>query len=391
MPPNKWENVYDATEQKSSSVGENFYLKKIAGSEDCLNLNIFTKDLNPTKVQPVMIYIHGGGYYMGSNTVDVLGPDYLLMADVVLVTINYRLGALGFLSLKDKSLNVPGNAGMKDQVMAFEFVKNNIRHFGGDPSNVTIFGQSAGGSSVSWHCVSERSKGLFQKAIIMAGSVLNQFSFVPERNWACRLAKKLSYTGSESEKDVLDFLMSADPLLIAKVQNSLVLPEENNKIGYAFAPHIEQYETEQAFNLKRPIDLVRHAWSNDIDVLIGGTADEGLLMLEFMKDSPNLLKNMKLEDEVPSEIEVSEDDPIHQQLAEKLRKIYYPLGTDPTEDLMAMCRVSYKASKSKFLRKTFISHSAESRQSFVAWNVKTYQVSSTIWRRGKNLFVPFCG
>lgn len=278
---------------------------------------------------------------MGSNTVDILGPDYLLMADIVLVTINYRLGALGFLSLKDESLGVPGNAGMKDQVMALKFVQNNIHHFGGNPNNVTIFGHSAGGSSVSWHCVSDRSKGLFQKAIIMAGSVLNKFSFAHQRDWANRLARKLGYEGSECDSEILQFLRAADPLKIVRVQGSLVKPEEKRKVGYAFAPHIEHYETPEAFNLKRPIDLVRKAWSNGIDLLIGGTADEGLLLLEFMKDSPSLLKDLKLEKQVPSEIGVRDDDPIHLQFAEQLRKTYYPFGTEPTEDLMAMCKVSH--------------------------------------------------
>lgn len=87
-------------------------------------------------MQPVLLYIHGGGFYSGSGSTELLGPDYLLMADVVVVTINYRLGALGFLSLEDKDLNVPGNAGLKDQLMAMKFVKNNIQNFGGDPENI---------------------------------------------------------------------------------------------------------------------------------------------------------------------------------------------------------------------------------------------------------------
>ena len=82
-----------------------------------------------------MIYIHGGGFTSGSNTTDILGPDYLLIADVVVVTVNYRLGALGFMSFQDDSLKIPGNAGMKDQVMAMKFVKRNIDKFGGDPNN----------------------------------------------------------------------------------------------------------------------------------------------------------------------------------------------------------------------------------------------------------------
>src|SRR5690349_2228857 len=192
----------------------NSMLKKVTGSEDCLFLNIFTKDASPAKLQPVMIFIHGGAFHSGSSSTKAYAPDYLLMADVVVVTINYRLGAFGFLSLKDESLEVPGNAGLKDQLMAMKFVKKNIENFGGDPNNITLFGQSAGGSSVSFHCVSEQSKGLFNRAIIMSGCVLNDWSITPQLQWPERLARKLGYEGNNEEKNVYEFLQKADPVKI---------------------------------------------------------------------------------------------------------------------------------------------------------------------------------
>jgi cholinesterase len=233
--------------------------------------------LKPKKLQPVLVYLHGGGFNGGSSRTEMIGPDYLLMANVVLVTLNYRLGALGFLSLKKRNLDVPGNAALKDQLMALKFVKNNIVNFGGDPNNITLFGHSAGGSSVSWHCVSERSKGLFQRAIIMSGCVLNKFSLTPQRNWAYRLALKLGYDGHENEEDILHYLRKADPVEIVKVQDSLLHDHEKSKISMAFGPHIEYYENEKTFIFERPIDLVRKAWSNNIDIMVGGTSDEGLM------------------------------------------------------------------------------------------------------------------
>ncbi|KAJ6644259.1 Esterase B1 [Pseudolycoriella hygida] len=335
LPPVKWENIYDATEEKTGSFGENFYTKTIIGSEDCLHINIFTKNLQPKNLQPVMMYVHGGSWLTGSNTMNSLSPDFLLMADVVIVTINYRLGALGFLSLQDESLNVPGNAAMKDQVMAMKFVQKNIRNFGGDPSNCTLFGHSAGGASVSWHCVSDMSKGLFQKAIIMSGCVLNKFAFTPQRDWANRLARKLGYTGDNEGGSVLAFLNQADPVKIVEFQDSLLLPEERGKISLPFAPHIEPYINSETFNSELPIDLVRKAWSNDIDILLGVTSDEGLMFLEYYKETPSLLKMVKLENLVPTELSVPDDSPIRMSLAEKLKKIYYPSNTNPTEDAMA--------------------------------------------------------
>jgi cholinesterase len=262
------------------------------------------------------------------------------MADIVLVTLNYRLGALGFLSLKDKELKVPGNAALKDQLLALKFVKNNIEHFGGDPNNITLFGHSAGGSSVSWHCVSERSKGLFKKAIIMSGCVLNKFSLTPQRDWANRLARKLGFNGSENETEILEFLQNADPVEIVKVQDSLMEADEKSKISMAFAPHIEHYKTEDTFNSEYPIDLVRKAWSNEIDIMIGGTSDEGLMYLEYLQQNPALLKSFNLENQMPIELNLDVNDPKRQVFAEKLRKMYYSNSTDPTVDESGLFKVS---------------------------------------------------
>lgn len=88
------------------------------------------------------MYIHGGGFQLAYGKVDMYGGDYLLQKDIVYVTMNYRVGPMGFLSLNDPQLEVPGNAGLKDQVLALKWIQKNITNFGGDPDNVTIFGTS---------------------------------------------------------------------------------------------------------------------------------------------------------------------------------------------------------------------------------------------------------
>lgn len=251
--------------------------KKVVGSEDSLFLNVFTKDVKPKNLLPVMVYIYGGAFQTGSSTTAIYSPDFLLMADVVVVTFNYRVGALGFLCMKDKELGIPGNAGLKDQRLALQFVKKNIQNFGGDPNNVTLFGQSAGGASVSWHCTSDSSKGLFNRAILMSGCNMNHWATTPFRDWPNRLARKLGYEGSEDEKEVLAFLRTADPAEIVKFQKSVVQPVD--RTAFAFAPQIEPYETDGILISKPPKEWLRTAWSNDIDVLIGGTSDEGLMYL----------------------------------------------------------------------------------------------------------------
>lgn len=365
------------------------------GSEDALMLNIYTKTLTPSKPQPVLIYIHGGAFQWGSSSPKFYGPDYLLLADVVVVNINYRIGALGFLCLQDKKLNVPGNAGLKDQRLAMKFIKNNIHNFGGDPENITIFGQSAGGSSVSWHCVSEGSRGLFQRAIIMSGCMLNSWSLTPHRDWANRLARKLGYVGSEDEEEILKFLQQADPVDIVKFQQTVIKP--NERIAFSFAPHVENYTSDETIISQPQIEMFRASWSNDIDILIGGTPDEGLMYLDSVRDHPAILQNFKLQSVVPAEIASKPDDPKVIEFVEDLKKIYYPTSTDPTKDELAFCKVGPVNSLltsniiNHFLRFILTVHLADKNGlNILAWNSTVRSRPSEFRRKWKNLLVSFC-
>jgi acetylcholinesterase len=139
-------------------------------SEDCLQLNVYTTSLIASK--PVIVYIHGGSLSIGSG-IDQGGPQNLMDREVVVVSINYRLGALGFLATG--TADVPGNAGMKDQVMALKWVQKNIEKFGGNPNKVTIAGLSAGALSVTAHMISTMSQNLFHRVIAISGSISFEF------------------------------------------------------------------------------------------------------------------------------------------------------------------------------------------------------------------------
>lgn len=112
---------------------------------------------NATELRPVLVYIHGGSFAAGNCRSEWQGPQYLMDHDIVLVTIQYRLGTLGYFSTGDSF--APGNYGMKDQVEALRWVQKNIAAFGGDPSSVTISGESAGGASIGLHLLSPMSRG----------------------------------------------------------------------------------------------------------------------------------------------------------------------------------------------------------------------------------------
>ncbi|WP_183568704.1 carboxylesterase/lipase family protein [Mucilaginibacter sp. SP1R1] len=148
-------------------------------SEDCLKLNVWTPGINDQKKRPVMVWLHGGGFSAGSaiELPSYDGENLSKKGDVVVVSINHRLNVLGFLNLSaygDKYKSSP-NAGMMDIVAALQWVKQNIASFGGDPDNVTIFGQSGGGAKVGTLMSAPSAKGLFQKGIIQSGSYRSSF------------------------------------------------------------------------------------------------------------------------------------------------------------------------------------------------------------------------
>ncbi len=142
-------------------------------SEDCLHLNVWTPRPEAGAGLPVMVWIHGGGFEMGSGSSPLYHGESFARSGVVCVTLNYRLGSLGFLELGhlDPAYAGSGNAGLLDQVEALRWVQRNISAFGGDPNNVTIFGESAGAMSVSLLLTSPRAEGLFHKAITESGAM----------------------------------------------------------------------------------------------------------------------------------------------------------------------------------------------------------------------------
>ncbi|XP_053624846.1 juvenile hormone esterase [Plodia interpunctella] len=177
VPIDSWRSTLDATRPTPLCVQRNPYIrqKEIIGQEDCLYLNIYTPYtsndiIRENKLLPVMVFIHGGGWMCGDSTTAMYGPEYLLDRDVILVTINYRLGPLGFLSTQDE--HCPGNNGLKDQQEALRYIQKTIASFGGDKNSVTLFGESAGGASAHFHMLSDSSQGLFHKAISESGTAL---------------------------------------------------------------------------------------------------------------------------------------------------------------------------------------------------------------------------
>ncbi|XP_050296831.1 esterase E4-like [Anthonomus grandis grandis] len=316
-----WQDTRDCTKDGNVCLSLNFVTKKIEGSEDCLYLNVHTRavpsaDENPLKA--VLVYIHGGGFTAGTGTEMMAGADLIMTEDVVFVSMNYRLGIFGFLSLEDASLGVTGNNGLKDQTFALKWVKENIKNFGGDPDNVTIFGISAGGASVQFQLLSPTAKGLFHKAIAQSGSVFNTWSW-GQKN-AISIANMLGKTVT-SEKEALEVLMETSAEELA--QTALTIPEYicDGSVRRPFGPVIETPNPE-AFLCEDPAELLRSGRFNQVPLIQGVCQDEGLLVhakIMPQKDQGYYAKNVL-------SWNIKKDPAKAPKWQQMLRELYYPNG-----------------------------------------------------------------
>ena len=251
-------------------------------SIDCLTLNIASKDLNAK--MPVMIWIHGGAYITGSSNSALYSLDSIPLHDVVLVTINYRLGPFGFLKLDevtDNKILSTGNEGLMDQNMAIEWVKENIEAFGGDPDNISLFGESAGAWSVALLSAANPSGNLFTKAICQSGGM---DAFV-QKDRANKWGELFLKTYSDEGLD-LKHLNNVDHACITNIAKKM----KHTMIadGKWLAPEIGFSPVADGDFL--PLDPLNNFKESKIKLLIGTTADEYRLWSEFEPYFLNLTK-----------------------------------------------------------------------------------------------------
>ena len=287
VPADKWEGVrscraYGPTCPQGKRMG--WYSDEQAFSfnwndgfpdEDCLRVNIWTPGINDGKKRPVMVWLHGGGYSAGSGQElpSYDGRNLAEKGDVVVVTLNHRLNVLGFLDLSayGEKYAHSGNSGLLDLVAALEWVQENIANFGGDASNVTIFGQSGGGGKVSTLLATPAAKGKFHKAIVQSGAMLRTMDSRWSRRIGAAVVEELGITPcriDEISKVPFEDLLAAGEKVIAR------LKPEAEKQGFAsfifgWAPTVDgSVLPRQPFSPDAPEQ------SKDVPMMIGTTIHE---------------------------------------------------------------------------------------------------------------------
>ena len=266
-------------------------------TEDCLHLNVWAPLSSNGAVYPngtlaVMVFIHGGGFIFGSATTNLYdGTKLSLNTQTVVVTLNYRLGVLGFFR---SDVDGPmGNMGLMDQVMALKWVQSNVARFGGDKNRVTVFGESAGSASINYLMMSPVSENLFQKVILQSGVATNDWAFVEPKEAekaALALANSVGCEAEEMYPHTIDCLRSKEASALVKAQNvlqkqqSLSFGPTTDTVFFNFNSLDEAVERE-----------VAKSKSEAKEVMIGFNRDEGTLGIAF-SGMPQFGPGVKKED-----------------------------------------------------------------------------------------------
>lgn len=247
------------------------------GAEDCLYLYIYIPEekFSPEGNLDVIVHIHGGAFMLGAPEF-IAGHHYITDRDVVYVSFNYRLGIFGFLSMEDEV--IPGNYGLKDQVMALEWIQSNIKYFGGNPNSVTLTGLSAGGASVQYHYLSPLSKGLFHRGFSQSGTALNMWALTKGASLKARKLGAYLNCSYESSQDLLDCLVTKGSLEIMQTLKNFF--EFINAVPFTpFGPVIEKGP--RPFLPDHPYSLLKKGQINDCPWVCSNTKNEGIYPVGF--------------------------------------------------------------------------------------------------------------
>lgn len=258
-------------------------------SEDCLYLNVWTPHAASGEDLVVIVWIYGGGYMSGTSALDFyMAHNLAAFADVVVVSIQYRLGAFGFLYLGTE--DAPGNMALLDQALALRWIRDNIEFFGGDPDRVTIIGESAGSSSVSYLLLSPTSRNLFRRAIMESATAISPFAYKPPevaRHRANSLAEAVGCFKPNNISDMVDCLRQIPAKKLAGEQYSAKVTDPMDHFSYyPFTPTLDGDFIQQP-----PEEYLKKRNFKKTSILLGTNRDEGSFFLLYTL--PELFPNQE--------------------------------------------------------------------------------------------------
>ncbi|KAA8967033.1 carboxylesterase/lipase family protein [Mycobacterium sp.] len=249
--------------------------------EDCLTLNVVAPETTDDRPLPVMVFVHGGGYILGSSATPLYDGAALARRGCVYVSVNYRLGVLGCLDLSSLStpdITVDSNLFLRDLVLALRWVRDNIAAFGGDPDNVTLFGESAGAHAVATMLAVPAAGGLFTRAIAESPATGMVRSRAAAAEFAARFARLLGVRG----QDAAHTLMQASVAELLAAQRRLIDEGVRNMLG-AFP--IGPVFGDDCLPLD-PVEAMRRGDTHRVPLIVGTNADEGRLFTRFLRMLP---------------------------------------------------------------------------------------------------------
>ncbi|KAJ6640456.1 hypothetical protein lerEdw1_013723 [Lerista edwardsae] len=281
VPHQPWSDVLEATSfgkscHQKTSFGapySDIWVAKKPYSEDCLFLNIWVPHPLPSTPAPVLVWIHGGSFLAGTGSLDIYnGAVFAATENVIVASMNYRLGALGFFYLPPAA---PGNVGLWDQHLALTWLKQNAAAFGGDPAQLTLLGQSAGAASVGFHLLSPASQPLFARAVLQSGA--------PNAPWAWKPPKEARWN-SWGFGIMLNCSQPNDSVAVSCLQEKDPEEARFSLFGHLFSPTIDG-----AFLPDEPQKLLQNELPAAKPLLAGVTGDDGSVYV--LSRIPNSAKN----------------------------------------------------------------------------------------------------
>ncbi|XP_046964424.1 esterase FE4-like [Vanessa cardui] len=341
LPPPTWNETFEAIEKfivcpqktslhvtKENIVREtkNFALNP---QEDCLITNVYVPDTEETNL-PVVVYFYGGAYQLGYSNIKT-AIHLLNSKEIIIVDFNYRLGAHGFLCLGTE--DIPGNAGMKDQVALLRWVQRNIASFGGNPNDVTITGWSAGSSAVDLFVISKIAKGLFHKAIPESGPIISSYTMQidPIAN-AKRVARKLNFEDFDSIDTLEAFFKNLE---LEKLYSVTFVNETDSST--VFAPCVERYVGQEMFLDKDPESILKSGNYSKVPMLYGIAEMEGMNRLPNFEECKTMMNN-NFTDFLPINL-IFQSDEERDRIAQKIKHFYF--GDEPISEKNILQYVQY--------------------------------------------------